>query len=510
MRRRAPARMRLVAFVLSVCAVGVGCAKPLYEESWLLLETPRFELMTTLAEYEARVVVRDIERFDVLIGRLTGLPEPAASVSTRIIALARPTRLADLRSARTIGLLSLGIRSNVIIGQAPAARRSLVSERVLHQYLHASLRSRQMRPHPSWYEEGLVALLSAARVRGDSLVIGDFPWSLKTNARSPAWGTVDELIAIGPEDRLDSEERRSFLAQSWALVRYLLLERPGQLGTRDVGLQRYLDLIDLGVSPKVAFSTAFGMTTKQAERRIEHALFDREIEIIEIPLAELDSSASSPAIRTASHNEVAVALGEALLVAAEPAAAEGRFRSALARDPGDARAHAGLGEALRRQARWGEAEAELLQAIDLAPADPRGHVDLGLYYEARARTIDDPAAAKRDRAHARERFELAEILDGTGAEVQARLGISHLLPGGDSSVALDRLNRAAARLPGSTEILLALAEAHFARGDEVGARLLLQRARPACGEQDSGSSVDESLAGSRARRTAMVRPSHHE
>jgi hypothetical protein len=193
--------------------------------------------MTTLAEHEARDVVRGFERLDVLIGRLTGLPEPAGNVPTRIIALARPTQLADLRSAPTIGLLSLGIRSNVIIGHAPAARRSLVSERVLHQYIHASLRSREMRLHPSWYEEGLVALLSAAHVRGNAIAIGDFPWSLKTNAKSPAWGTVDELIEIGPGDRLDSEERRSFLAQSWALVRYLQFGRANP----HVALARYLD-----------------------------------------------------------------------------------------------------------------------------------------------------------------------------------------------------------------------------------------------------------------------------
>ncbi len=227
MSRRAPARAWRVAFVLLVLALGLGCAKPLLEERWLVLETPRFELMTTLSEHEARAVVREVARIDVLIGRLTGLPESAAKVPTRIIALARPTQLAELRTAQTIGLLALGIRSNMIIGHAPAAHRSLVSERVLHQYIHAALRSRDMRPHPDWYEEGLVTLLSAAHVRGDSVAIGDFPWSLKTNARSPAWGTVDELLEIGPEDRLDSEERRSFLAQSWALVRYSSSSAPG-------------------------------------------------------------------------------------------------------------------------------------------------------------------------------------------------------------------------------------------------------------------------------------------
>jgi tetratricopeptide (TPR) repeat protein len=438
-----------------------------------------------------------------LIGRLTGLPEPAGNVPTRIIALARPTQLADLRSAPTIGLLSLGIRSNVIIGHAPAARRSLVSERVLHQYIHASLRSREMRLHPSWYEEGLVALLSAAHVRGNAIAIGDFPWSLKTNAKSPAWGTVDELIEIGPGDRLDSEERRSFLAQSWALVRYLQFGRANP----HVALARYLDLVDLGISTHTAFEAAFGMTTKQAESRIEHALFDRKIEIIEIPLVELDRSSSFPAIRSASRNEIAVALGDALLAAEEPAAAEQQFRSALSLDPGDELAHAGLGEALRMQARWGEAEAAFLHALELAPEAPRGHLDLGLSYEAQALATDDPASRKRLFERAREQFEIAESLDATGPEVQARLGISHLHSGESPSVALDHLNRAVAQQPGSTEILLALAEAHLARGDEVVARGLLQRAHPTCGEHDPGTTIDESIVAIRARRAAMIRES---
>jgi tetratricopeptide (TPR) repeat protein len=506
MSRRAPARARLVAFVLPLCAMVIGCAKPLHEERWLVLETPRFELMTTLAEHEARAVVREVERLDVLIGRLTGLPEPGANVPTRILALARPTQLAELRSARTIGLLSLGLRSNVIIGHAPAGRRSLVSERVLHQYIHASLRSREMRPHPSWYEEGLVALLSAAHVRGDAIAIGDFPWSLKTNAKSPAWGTVDELIEIGPGDRLDSEERRSFLAQSWALVRYLQFERANP----KAALSRYLDLVDLGISTNTAFEAAFGMTTKQAESRLERALFERKIESIEIPLAELDGSTSSPTIRAASQSEIAVALGDALLAAEEPAAAEPHFRSALALDPGDELAHAGLGEALRMQARWGEAEAAFLQALDLAPEAPRGFLDLGLSYEAQALATDDSASRKRLFERAREQFELAEALDGTGPEVQARLGISHLQPGESPSVALDHLNRAVAQQPGSTEILLALAEAHLARGDEVVARGWLQRARPACGEHDPGATIDESIAAIRARRAARIPESQRD
>jgi tetratricopeptide (TPR) repeat protein len=503
MSRCAPVLARFVAWVLSLCALVTGCTKPLHEERWLVVETPGFELMTTLAEHEARDVVRGFERLEVLIGRLTGLPEPAGNVPTRIIALARPTQLADLRSAPTIGLLSLGIRSNVIIGHAPAARRSLVSERVLHQYIHASLRSREMRLHPSWYEEGLVALLSAAHVRGNAIAIGDFPWSLKTNAKSPAWGTVDELIEIGPGDRLDSEERRSFLAQSWALVRYLQFGRANP----HVALARYLDLVDLGISTHTAFEAAFGMTTKQAESRIEHALFDRKIEIIEIPLVELDRSSSFPAIRSASRNEIAVALGDALLAAEEPAAAEQQFRSALSLDPGDELAHAGLGEALRMQARWGEAEAAFLHALELAPEAPRGHLDLGLSYEAQALATDDPASRKRLFERAREQFEIAESLDATGPEVQARLGISHLHSGESPSVALDHLNRAVAQQPGSTEILLALAEAHLARGDEVVARGLLQRAHPTCGEHDPGTTIDESIVAIRARRAAMIRES---
>ncbi len=151
------------------------------------------------------------------------------------------------------------------------------------------------------------------------------------------------------------------------------------------------------------------MTTMQAERRIEHALFDREIEIIEIPLVELDASEPAPAIRPASQNEVAVALGDALLAAADPASAETQFRSALAREAGDVRAHAGLGEALRRQARWSEAEAEFLRALDLAPEEPQRHLDLGGFYEAQARAADDPASSKRHLARARIRRSRATI-----------------------------------------------------------------------------------------------------
>lgn len=505
MTRLAQARARVVALVLVLCGGFVACAKPLHEERWLLLETDRIELLTTLSEREARAVVREVERLDALIERLTGLPRPQTEVPTRILAFARPTQLAELAAPRSIGLLSQRIAANVIVSHAPPARRAFVTERIAHQYVHASFRSRAVRPHPSWVEEGLVAVLSAARARGSAIVIGDFPGSLKTSPGTPAWGTIDELLEIGPEDVLGPEEVRAFLAQSWALVRYLAIDRYSDARSQVVSMQRHLDLLDLGISPRTAFETAFGLTTEQAGRRVERALVDGRIEVLEIPVVELDRGARIPSIRAASRSEVAVGLGEALLIAAQPLAAEREFQAAIAREPGDARAHAGLGEALRAQARFDEAEVALLQALELAPEDPRNRLDLGLVHEDRARGARERAVMRAEVERARAQYERARDLGAADAEVEARIGISHLLPGEDPGLAVDHLNRANAQSPGSSEILLALAEAHLARGDEASARVLLQRARPTCGEREPGLPIEDSITAIRARRASAAR-----
>lgn len=506
-------RARMIALGLALASAVVGCARPSGEVGWSVVETRHFEIVTSLRVREARSLATMLERFDALIDRVTGLPSRDAGDRTRVVVLARPTELPTLRRFATNGILDVGMRESLIVSVAPASRPSAVSERILHQYAHFRLRETSLRAHPIWYEEGLAMLLSGAKVRGSTFVIGDLPWSQATALRSRRGRSIADLIELGPDERWTPSELDVFRVQSWALVRHLLLDRAASRGAGPVGITRYLDLLELGVAPRAAFASAFGLSTDAAELGIVRALDDGRMHAIEVPLDELDAvglAGTVLAVRPARPGEIAAVQGEVLLLVDDAMGAERVFREALALDEREPRAHAGLGEALDRQGRFEEAESALRRAVELGPEDPSGHVGLGAHHELLARGADALEDMRRALARAREHFERALVLDEEDPETRARLGISHLFPGEDPARAIPYLSRALSQRPASDEIAVALAEARLVEGDELGARVLLSRAWPICGEatryaDGPGRAENASIPAIRARRAARAR-----
>ena len=75
-------------------------------------------------------------------------------------------------------------------------------------------------------------------------------------------------------------------------------------------------------------------------------------------------------------------MGDVLLDAQQPEAAEAEYRKALAVDTDSTAGHTKLAEALRLQGAFDEAVAELREALRLAPDFSRAHADLGMILSA--------------------------------------------------------------------------------------------------------------------------------
>lgn len=110
---------------------------------------------------------------------------------------------------------------------------------------------------PQWFSRGLAGVLSNTIVRDSKLLLGPpIPWHLQRLRDAPRL-KVPALIGIGrdaPEFASD-EGQRTFDAESWALVHFLMF---GEAGARWPKLDQFANLVSGGTDPDVAFREALG------------------------------------------------------------------------------------------------------------------------------------------------------------------------------------------------------------------------------------------------------------
>ena len=142
-----------------------GCAtKSLHNQDWFVLETPHFEVVSSLDTDEIRFMARDLELFhsgvQYILGR--GLPNPPKK--TRVYAydgrsLSRPF---DVRGQSSHFVPDL-VRP-ILVLRAGGSFKEDALEDTLHDYAHFLVRQGDRR-RPLWYEEGVAQLASTIEPR---------------------------------------------------------------------------------------------------------------------------------------------------------------------------------------------------------------------------------------------------------------------------------------------------------------------------------------------------------
>lgn len=497
----------LVALVVFVagCSATSGGGSGLSStgaDSWIAVETDRFEIFATIREEEARALATELERFHALIhATMSGVTE-GSPVPTRIYAFRSTIDYARFATRRTGAIFMPGLRTNTILLHAPS-RGTWAREGVFHEYVHYVLRNGSQVTYPVWYDEGFAELLSTALVHKDLMAVGAMPKRRIDWLRLGEWMSIERLVSGKSYEDYPGEDRSMLYAQGWALVHYLSLDRENHASTgRD--LARYLALIASGVSSVSAFEEAFGESTENVGRNIRSILERGGLRVIGIPLDKLDYDRSEPRVRAVSPTEVGTRLGQLALDRRDAKRAEIEFRAALAEDPANARAEAGLGDALKDQGRWEEAKPHFDRAVELDPQDVLNHLDQGEYYMSLALEKERLAEVPELIARARDAYQRAEALDPDRVETLAMRAQTHLAPGEDPREAVKPLETALALQPSSYTIRMLLAEAHVAMGRERAARRILLARAAATGEGGVEQAIDEKLEMLRKRRTDMT------
>ena len=126
-----------------------------------------------------------------------------------------------------------------------------------YSYVSLILNHSVERELPLWFSRGLSSVLSNTIVQDAKLLLGPpIPWHLTRLNESPRM-KLSALLAVtrGSREFASDEGQRTFDAQSWALVHFLMF---GEGGARWSKLDQFSRMVSAGTDPDTAFREALG------------------------------------------------------------------------------------------------------------------------------------------------------------------------------------------------------------------------------------------------------------
>jgi tetratricopeptide (TPR) repeat protein len=153
--------------------------------------------------------------------------------------------------------------ANYIVIDASAGARPL--RIIYHEYLH-SLVNAAFESVPVWFNEGIAEYFSSFVSGKDFIEIGrPIPEHMAVVSTAPLYD-IPQLFQIDHDSPEYNESSRTGIlyAQSWALVHYLLVGRPGH----EVDWTRFLKILTDGVEQGEALELAFGVDQRGLNEEI--------------------------------------------------------------------------------------------------------------------------------------------------------------------------------------------------------------------------------------------------
>lgn len=246
---------------------------------------------------------------------------------------------------------------------------------VLHEYAHHVLR-RSVRPLPLWLNEGLAEFYSTFDhdTRLAPAVVGRPPAQALAVLRSSPLLPLAEILETRSSSALlqDLDRARVFYAESWALVHYLTIGRPGASPAQ---LGALADALARAVPPDDAFRFAFEMSLDDADRELRNYV-RREVfdgaPIYAGPRETYDRTAHQLAPAA-----LAALRGELLLRVGSTAEANAELASAIALDPANVPARIAIARVLMVSGHREEGRAALERVVAAAPGNFTSQYFLG-------------------------------------------------------------------------------------------------------------------------------------
>lgn len=429
------------------------------DESWRVLSSPRFTVVSQLSESETRIWAKEFDLFissavQFFNSNLATLPPTTVVLFSRDKNFTpyKPLKPDGTRADYTAGVFARR-QGWGVIGLAGKVRDAGSKQLIYHEATHW-LMSTDPSPRPKWFEEGMAELLSTFE-----LAPGKVQWgkALQYHIDELAGGVrmpSRQLFNLGDDDPLFNNDSRTgaFYSTSWALTHYLIFS---SMTERRQNLSRFLKLY-AAESPDAAMSAAFGMNYDALDAELRSYLNGGRYGIVKLdrPAATEDAvvTAASPVIVHAALGRLAIGTGNVAL-------AEAHADRGVGLDPGNVEIRELRAVIAQGQNRMTDAVHEAGMAVNL------GSRNADLYV-----LVADHASSARESANL---YEMA--INRAPKLFRAHVGLQQALLKVDAPTAQDleflKLGRRV--YPHSGQLTLGYAYVLDKRGDRAQARELL-------------------------------------
>ena len=491
-------RAAAAASLVMTLAVAIRGAEP----SWTAVRSTNFLLIGDAGEPALHDVAARLEQFRAVFSRL--LPRTTLSTGVPTVVVVFGSRRAfepfmpiyNGVPSQVGGFFQAGSDTNYVVLTLASYDQGFRT--IAHEYTHL-LVSNALSSVPPWFNEGVAEFYATFALRDDhkGAYIGrvhPHHVLLLRNRFVP----LSDVLAVDHNSPLYNEaDRRSvFYAESWALMHYLILERPG--GVEAVG--KYLAALAGGEAVDSAFRRAFGTEVSALEKELRAYVQRQSYRSVEYSFGDKVDIDRGAAGRRLSAAESEAWLGDLLVHSPWPRDARARLERAVAADPDLARAHQSLGMLALREKVPG-AFAHLARAAALDPDNFLTQYGYGLAL-LRDRPSDSGPARADTLEIARLAMKKASALDPSSTDALAWLGYADLATNAHLDEAREALTRAVSLAPGRHDYQLRLAEVCIRQEDDAEARRLLTliaRAPDGCDTDVRAQALMRRIDGRRAR-----------
>ena len=455
----------LLATVLILSSAGSVSAEELWQRTWVEVRSPHFVFVSALSESSTVDLLVDLENFRTAVEQLTNIGRFEERIPTHIYVL--PHAVPELGfDGKFVGYFLAGMRANYA---AIIPSRIKLNEVLKHEYTHFLIHNRGNLIYPTWFDEGFAQLLSTVRVHDAEIEFGRPIEDALDALKDGKWLPLDTVLNARGTGGLTLGQRSMFYAQSWLLMHFLLIGRPGTDSSAEI--TSFLRLRESGVAPVPAVERAFhlgvstlGLTLRRYMQRLHHT---KSTSLVAFPQIQTISQIVPP-------DRVAAELGLLAIELRRHEAAQRFLAGALTINPTNAMALVGFGDVLKQQMRYTEAETYYQKAIALEPTNALHELDYAEYFVTRAGTEVNLARTYALYADARRHFARSLALDPNNPETLAVNGMTYLLANDAPEKAVQNLEAAHALIPSQPEIRLLLAHAYAANRQPEKARPHLQ------------------------------------
>ena len=267
---------------------------------------------------------------------------------------------------------------------------------VFHEYAHFLLNT-NLTQTPLWFDEGFADYYSTIKVNKKSFEIGAAPENYGAVLTQYSLMPVERLFSVvheSPEYNENSDRRSIMYAQSWLVVHWIFDKQK-----RKNVIDYFLKTMQQNMPIAEAVQSSFGMTPKQMDSEIRSFLANNSVQVITIPLPEMESVLYQSRKLQSYEGETIVA--EIQLNSRDYLeAAIKRFEKMTQDAPTYAPAFRGLGYGYFRKGDLAAAEKQFQKAANLDSIDPRVYYFVA-YSKLRSGQADQPE----------DLVEMAELLD---------------------------------------------------------------------------------------------------